>query len=167
MNFGKYGTQNAKTEKYRKMKYEYDKNSETGPETYYSQQNGRTKKQDQTTNDFADHKLVQGKISQMKGSTEDFSFKIPVTRSHEPYIISIYGLNEDKNADRFSPELFFRNFYFDKKSLFNFLGIKQQQENYYLYTDDSINEILQCFKVEDSGKFYLEEEGLLNCLIKL
>ena len=54
-------------------------------------------------------KLMQGNISNAKGTTDTFSFKIPITKNIEPMIISIYALSEDFEEDRFSPELFLKN----------------------------------------------------------
>ena len=88
-------------------------------------------------------KLKAGKIVSSKGQTPTFSFVIPVTKIVEPLLISIYALPEyiDNKNDFYSHDLFLKSIYFDKTRLFNYLGFMDgtQNDNYLLYTDESLN----------------------------
>ena len=94
---------------------------------------------------------MKGKCENAKGTAETFSFKIPITKNIEPMIISFYGLSDDYEVDRFSSELFIKNIYLDKNKLFSFYGMNEHslQQNYFLYTDETINDILENIRVED------------------
>ena len=64
--------------------------------------------------EFVNKKLKEGVISNAKGSSDTFSFKIPITKSIEPMIISFYSLDDDYYDDRFNSDLFVKNIYLDK-----------------------------------------------------
>ena len=119
-------------------------------------------------NEFMNKKLMQGNISNAKGTTDTFSFKIPITKNIEPMIISIYALAEDFEEDRFSPELFLKNIYLDKSKLFKFFGINEHspQENYLLYTDEIVNDIMANIRFQND-QIIIENpvvlESLINC----
>ena len=82
-------------------------------------------------------------------------------------IISLYALSEDPNVDRFASELFLKNLYLDKTKLFNILEIKDQvaQQNYVLYTDDAINDILQNIQVDEDNSILINNPLLLSAVI--
>ena len=115
-----------------------------------------------SNNDFVNRKLISGNISNAKGSTDTFSFKIPVTNQIEPFLISIYQLTQDQ--DRFNSKYFIANMYFNKKQIFQFLQINQPQ-NYLLYTDEALNLILEKIEVEN-GQIYILDGFLNSALIR-
>ena len=84
---------------------------------------------------YINQNLMGGKIFNSKGTTNTFSFKIPVTQNVEPMIISIYALSENENLDRFSSKLFLRSIYLNKEKLYKFLGITNisEKNNYFLF----------------------------------
>ena len=111
-------------------------------------------------------KLMQGNISSAKGTTDTFSFKIPITKNIEPMIISFYSLNDDYMDDRFNSDLFVKNIYLDKMKLFKYYGINEHsyQQNFYLYTDDIVNDILSNIII-DNNQIIIENPMVLDALI--
>ena len=113
-------------------------------------------------------KLMQGNISNAKGTTDTFSFKIPITKNIEPMIISFYSLDDDYIDDKFNSDLFLKNIYLDKSKLFKFFGINEHspQENYLLYTDEIVNDIMANIRFEND-QIIVENpivlEALINC----
>ena len=90
-------------------------------------------------------KLKAGKITNSKGQTDTFSFIVPSTKVSEPLIVKIYALPKYSGyIDYFSDYLFLKNIYFDKLKLFEYFGIEDEfeQQNYILYTDDALTELL-------------------------
>lgn len=119
-------------------------------------------------NNFKDKQLIEGNPSNAMGSTDYFSFKIRYTQLYEPYVISLYSLNPDKYGDRFASSLLIRCLYFSKQGLFNFLRINpKKQTNFLLYTDESINAILQEIVVNERGAMFLNNNYLINSLINV
>ena len=116
-------------------------------------------------------KFNEGIISKLKGTTDSFSFVIPVTKMVEPLLISIYALPEFKymNLDYFSKDLFLKNLYLDKMKLLEYLGydINNQNENYIFYTDDALNFILQKMFLIHNKYIYFTDPTLysisINC----
>ena len=116
-------------------------------------------------------KFNEGIISKLKGTTDSFSFVIPVTKMVEPLLISIYALPEFKymNLDYFSKDLFLKNLYLDKMKLLEYLGydINKQNENYIFYTDDALNFILQKMFLIHNKYIYFTDPTLysisINC----
>ena len=122
-------------------------------------------------NDFIT-KLKEGKIINSKGRAETFSFIIPITKIVEPLLISLYALPDsiyyEKNDDLYSHDLFLKNLYFNKTKLFNYLGFMDdsQNENYLLYTDESLNIILDKIVVYDNKYINFTDPQLYNICIK-
>ena len=114
-------------------------------------------------------KLKAGKIVSSKGQTPTFSFVIPVTKIVEPLLISIYALPEyiDNKNDFYSHDLFLKSIYFDKTRLFNYLGFMDgtQNDNYLLYTDESLNIILQNITLVDNKYISFSDSRLYNICI--
>ena len=114
-------------------------------------------------------KLKAGKIVSSKGQTPTFSFVIPVTKIVEPLLISIYALPEyiDNKNDFYSHDLFLKSIYFDKTRLFNYLGFMDgtQNDNYLLYTDESLNIILQNITLIDNKYISFNDSKLYNICI--
>ena len=109
---------------------------------------------------------MQGNISNAKGTTDTFSFKIPITKNIEPMIISFYSLNEAYLDDKFNSDLFFKNIYLDKSKLFKYYGINEHstQQNYLLYEDEIVNDILSNIRVEND-EIIIENPMVLDALI--
>ena len=110
---------------------------------------------------------MQGNIGNAKGTAETFSFKIPVTKNIEPMIISFYCLSSDTSVDRFSSELFLKNIYLDKKKIFSFYGMNEHslQQNAFLYSDDTINDILENIKLVNNSKIVIDNPMVKAALI--
>ena len=99
-------------------------------------------------------KLKAGKITNSKGQTDTFSFIVPSTKVSEPLIVKIYALPKYSGyIDYFSDYLFLKNIYFDKLKLFEYFGIEDEfeQQNYILYTDDALTELLDKIVVVDNS----------------
>ena len=177
LNIGKYGVKSEMAQQYKRKKdiYQNSVNNKNLMENYntlnqnyyYNENDYYYNNDDGYNNDFVNRKLIQGNIANAKGTAETFSFKIPVTKNVEPMIISLYALSEDPNVDRFASELFLKNLYLDKTRLFNILGIKNQveQQNYMLYTDDAINDILQNIQVDEENSIFINDPSLLSAVI--
>ncbi len=129
-------------------------------QNYNSNDFEKEKKNEYSNNNFENRKLISGNISNAKGTTDTFSFKIPITKQIEPFLISIYDLPQDKEQDRFESNLFICNMYLNKKNLFKFLQIKKNPQNYQLYTDEALNLILEKIELENGQVFILD--GVLN-----
>ena len=179
INLGKYGVNSPKAQKYKKIKENYQNylnnkinfsndnymnqndNDNNNQELYYNNYNNN--------NNFNNEQLMQGIVTNAKGTTDTFSFKIPITKNIEPMIISIYALAEDFEEDRFSPELFLKNIYLDKNALFNFYGLNEHsdQQNNFLYSDDTINDLLDKIYLEDNSTIVIEnalvKSSIINC----
>jgi hypothetical protein len=144
----------------------YNSNNIPEDEEFYYENNQNyndyenDKKSEFSNNDFVNRKLISGNISNAKGTTDTFSFKIPITKQIEPLLISIYDLPQDNEQDRFDPNLFICNMYLNKKNVFKFLQIKKNQQNYQLYTDEALNLILEKIELENGQVFILD--GILN-----
>ena len=114
-------------------------------------------------------KLKAGKIISSKGQTPTFSFVIPVTKIVEPLLISIYALPEyiDNKNDFYTHDLFLKSIYLDKTKLFNYLGFMDgtQNDNYLLYTDESLNIILQNITLVDNKYISFSDSRLYNICI--
>jgi hypothetical protein len=82
-------------------------------------------------------------------------------------LIAIYQLPEKKGEDRFTPDLYVSNLYFNKKLLFQFLGIRNDPQNYQLYTDEALNLILDKIELDENNKIYILDDKLNSALIKL
>ena len=172
LNVGKYGVNSINAQRYKRKKEEYENNlykkkNLDNNETNFNDNEGLNMNNYEDINDFNNKKLMQGKIANAKGTAETFSFKIPVTKNIEPMIISFYALSDDYNVDRFSSELFLKNIYLDKNKLFSFYGMKEHsmQQNYFLYTDDTINDILENIRVEDNSLIVIDNPMVLTALI--
>lgn len=120
-------------------------------------------------NNFTNRKLINGDYVSSFGSADTFSFKIPYTKIFEPFTISLYRKNDnddDNDEDRFASKLFMNNLYFDKKTMFKFMGIStQKEENFIIYTDEILNEILEQIEVKGCDIF-INGEMLKASLIK-
>ena len=116
-------------------------------------------------------KFNEGIIANLKGTADTYSFIIPVTKIVEPLLISIYALPKFKymNLDYFAKDLFIKNLYLDKMKLLTYLGydINNQCENYVLYTDDTLNLILQKVFLIKNKYIYFTDPTLysisINC----
>ena len=106
-------------------------------------------------------------MANAKGTADTFSFKIPVTKNIEPFIISFYALAESYGVDRFSSDLFVKNVYLDKSKLFNYYGMNEHslQQNYFLYTDATINDILDNISLENNSTILIENPMVLDAII--
>ena len=58
-----------------------------------------------------------------------------------------------------------QNLYFDKISLFKYLGKNKNQDNYVLYTNEVLNLILKRIEVQ-GNEIYLHDDMLANSLIR-
>ena len=118
---------------------------------------------------YMNKNLMAGKIFNSKGTTDTFSFRIPVTKNVEPMIISIYALSENDNLDRFSSKLFLKSIYLSKEKLYKFLGIANSisKDNYLLYTDEALNVILKNITVTDNKFIHFIDpllyDAFINC----
>jgi hypothetical protein len=189
LNLGKYGIDDQKTEEFKRKKEQHENevlnkenednenydnfdNYNSGYNNYYNNNNLNKNKASNnvskiSNNNFKNRKLMQNKISNSHGTAETFSFKIPITKQIDPMLIIIYQLPEKKGDDRFSAELYVSNLYFNKKILFQFLGIKYEPQNYQLYTDEALNIILDKIELDENNKIFILDEKLNKALIKL
>ena len=119
-------------------------------------------------NEFNNKRLIRGKCENAKGTAETFSFKIPITKNIEPMIISFYALADDYEFDRFSSELFVKNIYLDKNTLFSFYGMNEHslQQNYFLYFDEVLNDILENIRFVNNSILIIENPIVQAALIK-
>ena len=167
LNAGKYGLNSPEALKYKKKKDNFEKRIQKDTcmccdydcdfnEFYCSSDNS----------DFVNQKLMQGVISNAKGTSDTFSFKIPITKSIEPMIISFYLKDDDYYDDRFNSDLFVKNIYLDKIKLFKYFGINEisEKRNFLLYTDDVVNDILSNIRIENE-QIIVENPIVLDALI--
>lgn len=171
LNVGKYGLNSPHSLKYKYKKEEFENNLEMrqslySDSIYNTNFNNKESYYFNESNNFTNFKLFQGNISNAKGSTDTFSFKIPITKNIEPMIISFYSLNDDYIDDKFNSDLFFKNIYLDKSKLFKYYGINEHStsQNYLLYTDEKINDILANIRVEND-EIIIENPIVLDALI--
>ena len=171
LNVGKYGLNSPHSLKYKSKKEEFENNLEMqqslySDSIYNTNFNNKESYYFNESNNFTNFKLFQGNISNAKGSTDTFSFKIPITKNIEPMIISFYSLNDDYIDDKFNSDLFFKNIYLDKSKLFKYYGINEHStsQNYLLYTDEKINDILANIRVEND-EIIIENPIVLDALI--
>ena len=171
LNAGKYGLNSPHALKYKFKKEEYENNLEIeqslfNDSIYDMNYNYKDFYYYNENNNFTNLKLMQGNISNAKGTTDTFSFKIPITKNIEPMIISFYSLNEAYLDDKFNSDLFFKNIYLDKSKLFKYYGINEHstQQNYLLYGDDIVNDILSNIRVENE-EIIIENPMALDALI--
>ena len=96
-----------------------------------------------------------------------YHLKISHYYTLDPLLISIYQLPEKKGDERFSPDLYVSNLYFNKKLLFQFLGLRNDPQNYQLYTDEALNLILDKIELDENNKIFILDDKLNKALIKL
>ena len=140
---GRYGINNPLIEAIKKKKELFEKKK-------YEKLN---MEKEQPANSLVS-KLKAGKITNSKGQTDTFSFIVPSTKVSEPLIVKIYALPKYSGyIDYFSDYLFLKNIYFDKLKLFEYFGIEDEfeQQNYILYTDDALTELLDKIVVVDNS----------------
>ena len=166
LNVGKFGVNSESAQRYKRKKEEYENNISKKNMNY---NNAPYTNSYNDNNDFNNKNLIKGNIANAKGTAETFSFKIPITKNIEPMIISFYSLSHGNSSDRFSPELFVKNIYLDKNKLFSFYGMNEHslQQNYFLYTDDTINDILENIRLENNSTIIIDnpmvQAALINC----
>ena len=170
LNAGKYGLNSPEALKYKQKKEEFEKNLQY-QKCYYNYNSFNMNNFEDSycfneNNVFTNKKLMQGNISNAKGTTDTFSFKIPITKNIEPMIISFYALNDEYIDDKFNSDLFLKNVYLDKSKLFRYYGINEHsaQQNYLLYTDDTVNDILANIRFENN-QIIIENPMVLDALI--
>ena len=140
---GRYGINNPLIEAIKKKKDLFEKKK-------YEKLN---MEKEQPANNLVS-KLKAGKITNSKGQTDTFSFIVPSTKVSEPLIVKIYALPKYSGyIDYFSDYLFLKNIYFDKLKLFEYFGIEDEfeQQNYILFTDDALTELLDKIVVVDNS----------------
>ena len=170
LNVGKYGMNSEYAQRYKRKKNEYENclnkkrniNNDSlnyNDIPYFNNYNDN--------NDLNNKKIMKGKCENAKGTAETFSFKIPITKNIEPMIISFYALSDDYEVDRFSSELFLKNIYLDKNKLFSFYGMNEHslQQNYFLYTDETINDILENIRLVDNSVLIINNPMVQAALI--
>ena len=164
LNVGKFGVNSESAQRYKRKREEYENNINKKNINY-----NNAPYTNNDNNDFNNKNLMKGNVANAKGTAETFSFKIPITKNIEPMIISFYSLSHGNGPDRFSPELFVKNIYLDKNKLFSFYGMNEHslQQNYFLYTDDTINDILENIWLEDNSTIVIDnpmvQAALINC----
>ena len=171
LNVGKYGVNSVTAQRYKRKKEEYENNinKKINNINNFQFNDNSFMNNYNDNNDFNNKKLMQGNIANAKGTAETFSFKIPITKNIEPMIISFYALSENYDADRFSSDLFLKNIYLDKNKIFSCYGMNEHslQQNYFLYTDDTINDILENIRLEDNSTIVIDnpmvQAALINC----
>ena len=154
---GRYGINNPLIDAIKKKKDLFEKKK-------YEKLN---KEKEQPTNSLV-NKLKAGKITNSKGQTETFSFIVPSTKISEPLIVKIYALPKYSGyIDYFSDDLFLKNIYFDKLKLFEYFGIEDEfeQQNYILYTDDALGDLLEKIVVIDNGIIQFTDPLLYSVFI--
>ena len=168
LNAGKYGLNSIQALKYKQKKEEFESNLRKQKFNYnnYIVTNSNSDSYCHDNNNFINKKLMQGSIANAKGSSETFSFKIPITKNIEPMIISFYALDDDYVDDKFNSDLFLQNIYLDKIKLFKYYKINEHSErqNYMLYTDDIVNDLLSNITIEDD-QIIIENPIILDALI--
>jgi len=168
LNVGKYGVNSIYAQRYKRRKEDYEKYLNKKKNSYYNNYSNLDYNDD-NNNNFNNKQLMEGNVATVKGTADTFSFRIPVTKNIEPMIISFYSLSEDNKVDRFASELFLKNIYLDKNKLFSFYGMNEHslQQNYFLYTDDTINDIFENIRLEDNSTIVLDnpmvQAALINC----
>jgi len=191
LNIGKYGIDHPITEQYKRKKEQHENeiynnendenydnfdnnnnyNNSGYNNNFYSTNKSKMSNNNNVSkisnNNFKNRKLMQNKISNAHGSADTFSFKIPITQQIDPLLISIYQLPEKKGDERFTPDLYVSNLYFNKKFLFQFLGLKNDPQNYQLYTDEALNLILDKIELDENNKIFILDDKLNKALIKL
>ena len=154
---GRYGINNPLIEPIRKKKELYEKKK-------FEKMNAqKTPPMDNLVN-----KLKAGRITNSKGQTDTFSFIIPSTKISEPLIVKIYALPKyGEDNDYFSDFLFLKNIYFDKLKLFDYFGIEDEfeQQNYLLYTDGALSELLKNIVVINNEEIRFIDPSLYNVFI--
>ena len=166
LNVGKFGVNSESAQRYKRKREEYENNTNKKNMNY---NNSPYTNNYNDNNDFNNKNLMKGNVANAKGTAETFSFKIPITKNIEPMIISFYSLSHGNGPDRFSPELFVKNIYLDKNKLFSFYGMNEHslQQNYFLYTDDTINDILENIRLENDSIIIIDnpmvQAALINC----
>ena len=164
LNVGKFGVNSESAQRYKRKREEYENNINKKNINY-----NNAPYTNNDNNDFNNKNLMKGNVANAKGTAETFSFKIPITKNIEPMIISFYSLSHGNGPDRFSPELFVKNIYLDKNKLFSFYGMNEHslQQNYFLYTDDTINDILENIRLENDSIIIIDnpmvQAALINC----
>ena len=90
-----------------------------------------------------------------------------LNRSKNSYLFDYSYSKESENnqEDLYSNKLFMQNLYFDKISLFRYLGKNKNQDNYVLYTNEVLNLILKRIEVQ-GNEIYLHDDMLANSLIR-
>ena len=178
INLGKYGVNSSKAQKFKKIKENYENflkyKMNYNNDNYMYQNDNNYYNQDffynnfNNNSNFNNEQLMQGIVTNAKGTADTFSFKIPITKNIEPMIISIYALAEDFEEDRFSPELFLKNIYLDKNVLFNYYRLNEHsdQQNNFLYSDDTINDLLDKIYLEDNSTIVIENSLVKSAIIK-
>ena len=167
LNAGKYGLNSQKALKYKIKKEEFEKyiqkQSYSCSEYNYDITESYCYSEN---NDFFNKKLRQGVIANAKGTADTFSFKIPITKSIEPMIIAFYSIDENYYDDKYNSDLFVKNIYLDKIKLFKYYGINEisEKQNYLLYTDDVVNDILANIYIENE-QIIIENPIVLDALI--
>ena len=154
---GRYGINNPLIDAIKKKKDLFEKKK-------YEKLN---KEKEQPNNSLV-NKLKAGKITNSKGQTETFSFIVPSTKISEPLIVKIYALPKYSGyIDYFSDDLFLKNIYFDKLKLFEYFGIEDEfeQQNYFLYTDDALGELLEKIIVIDNSIIQFTDPLLYSVFI--
>ena len=154
---GRYGINNPLIDAIKKKKDLFEKKK-------YEKLN---KEKEQPTNSLV-NKLKAGKITNSKGQTETFSFIVPSTKISEPLIVKIYALPKYSGyIDYFSDDLFLKNIYFDKLKLFEYFGIEDEfeQQNYILYTDDALGDLLEKIIVIDNSIIQFTDPLLYSVFI--
>ena len=178
INLGKYGVNSSKAQKFKKFKENYENflkyKINYNNDNYMYQNDNNNYNQDffynnfNNNSNFNNEQIMQGIVTNAKGTTDTFSFKIPITKNIEPMIISIYALAEDFEEDRFSPNLFLKNIYLNKNVLFNFYRLNEHsdQQNNFLYSDDTINDLLDKIYLEDNSTIVIENDLVKSAIIK-
>ena len=154
---GRYGINNPLIDAIKKKKDLFEKKK-------YEKLN---KEKEQPNNSLV-NKLKAGKITNSKGQTETFSFIVPSTKISEPLIVKIYALPKYSGyIDYFSDDLFLKNIYFDKLKLFEYFGIEDEfeQQNYILYTDDALGDLLEKIVVIDNSIIQFTDPLLYSVFI--
>ena len=99
-----------------------------------------------------------------KGQADTFSFKIPSSSFLEPFLITLYKIENNPNIDRFAAELLFGNVLLDKQKLSKYLKLKGNNINSLFYTDENLNIILGNLEITNGYLNFLDK-NLKNCLI--
>jgi len=155
---GRYGIDHPLVIPLKKKKESYEKRIE-------SMSNARN---EQNKEENLISKLKGGRIINSKGKSDTFSFMVPNTEIGEPLLIKIYSLPKyPGETDYFSNYLFLKNLYFDKIKMFFYLGLNEdyQQQNYVLYTDEVLNEILLKITVKDNKYIKFTDPSLYSVFI--